>query len=290
MFITGVPNKPALVAFSTDGGSPDATLINTNVALYAHGTDYAGYFAHGKTYFADNVGIGTTNPLAPLQVHRDSSSSVLLSASDENDPPNHWAVVALQGPTAVTAPKIPNSSGGVYVESDGAYGVYQANELSKNYFHGNVGINTTDPISSLTIKDDNISGTFPLPPAALITTTTSNRIGLAIVADSTNDVHSVPNLGDVALYAHAAIPANPGYAALFIGSVVTKGPFSVSNTMDVNQDIVSSGHVKVGPTASDQCNNGKLGIIRLKSIGTPPTKIFLQGCVRISGSEQWKEL
>jgi len=67
LFITGTKNKPALSAISANAyGVSQPNLGNT--ALYVHGANYAGYFDSGKVYISGNVGIGTTNPLAKLEV------------------------------------------------------------------------------------------------------------------------------------------------------------------------------------------------------------------------------
>jgi len=154
VFMTGTKNKPALSVVSTNAAGA-ATPNANNVALYAYGTDYAGFFNGGKTYFADNVGIGTSNPGIPLHVQSTSG----LTGGFVNSGTSSGSYSLSLAQNAGSTKSVPPGRGGLYIVNPdaGTYGVYQASSDAYNYFHGKVGIGSSIPICDLYVKNTDFS-------------------------------------------------------------------------------------------------------------------------------------
>jgi hypothetical protein len=187
----------------------------------------------------------------------------------------------------------PNSSGGVYVDSsDDAYGVYQENQNSINYFNGNVGIGTTNPLCRLRINHGNVEySAMDKYPVALITTTTLSKAGLVVLSHSllgSYDLTSELANWDVAL---AAIGRNR--AAYFDGTVMIRGTGSNLNVIgpvNAQTSITSLKAVKIGAEAG-ACGVDLAGALRVDSG-------HIEGCVYTNPNEpdpglptwHWKRL
>jgi hypothetical protein len=153
VFMTGTKNKPALSVVSTNA-SGATTPSAGNVALYAYGTDYAGYFSNGKTYFANNVGIGTSTPGIPLLVEGSGSTAAFIS---DGTTINSYALSLAQNVGSTKG--APPGRGGLYIANPdaGTYGIYQASSPAYNYFNGKVGIGSSIPICDLYVKNTDFS-------------------------------------------------------------------------------------------------------------------------------------
>jgi hypothetical protein len=161
VFETGA-NQPALIAASRRGHSftsGDAKLPSDNIGLYALGYDgtkannegFAGYFALGKTYFADSVGVGTTSPAARLTVD-DGSGAYSTSG---NNPLGLFVTGTKNKPAlsvisanqyGVSQPDLSNTA--LYVHGSTYAGYFDSGKV---YISGNVGVGTSLPNAKLEV-------------------------------------------------------------------------------------------------------------------------------------------
>jgi len=164
VFVTSTANKPALAVVSADSAgvmTPNAG----NVGLYAYGADYAGYFFGGKTYFQQNVGIGTTDPQRLLELRGNAADAGILRLSNEN--PSGWAGIGFynaDNTTLVGGTGLGNTNSithpdSVYLGTTSVGGTIpvvfetQGVERARITSDGNVGIATTAPGYPLQVGD-----------------------------------------------------------------------------------------------------------------------------------------
>lgn len=161
LFATGA-NQPALIAASRYGyafSAADAKLPMNHVGIYALGSDgtksnsigFAGYFAMGKTYFADNVGVGTTNPTSRLTVDDGSgaystpgNNPLGLFITGTKNRPSLSAISADN--YGVAQPNLGNTA--LYAHGSTYAGYFDSGKV---YISGNVGVGTSLPNAKLEV-------------------------------------------------------------------------------------------------------------------------------------------
>ena len=109
------------------------TPTNNGTILNKYGVSQVD--ANSKIYFAGNVGIGTTTPLAKLDIQ--GTQGQLFSVTDD-------------------------LSGSIFAVSDiSGVPIFDVNSSGVSYFDGNVGIGETNPSCELHVKGDSSSGNLP---------------------------------------------------------------------------------------------------------------------------------
>ncbi|MBL1217662.1 MAG: tail fiber domain-containing protein [Planctomycetes bacterium] len=113
----------------------------TNYALYAKtnsNSGFAGYFTGGKSYFGDDVGIGTTSPSYPLDVDSDEFRSIVATTSSNSS-----------GATAIRG-KATSTLGTTY----GLYGLNNSKKGRGVYGYADSGSGTTYGVYGLSDSED----------------------------------------------------------------------------------------------------------------------------------------
>ncbi|MFA4967934.1 MAG: hypothetical protein WC624_06960, partial [Candidatus Margulisiibacteriota bacterium] len=139
----------AIAAYADQGFAVYGSNKSTNqYAITAYNNSGPGLFAHGtKNIFEGNVGIGTTAPSVPLEVHNSTANGAGIKGfgptygvyGEGTDPTLSYGV---EGIGQVNGAYFYGKTGtGVKVYAPKGHGVYV--DAPKNYFSGNVEINGT---------------------------------------------------------------------------------------------------------------------------------------------------
>jgi hypothetical protein len=231
----------------TYGGYFTATGANQNFSIYS---------AAGTNYFNGNVGIGTTNPTAPLEIKGDSTSTIFGNAYSHtlnlNSTSNYPGLVFLTSNTAVAMIREENGSGLTFFTGNATSGSEKLKlsnagglSLGSSYIskdpgannmiiQGSLGVGTTNPGSVLDIQ----AATAKL---ALTSTTGTNFAYTSYV--NTGDNMSVGiNRSNVGGLAVGAL----GYAGVINVAGAHALQFGTNNTIQATLD--SSGNFGIGTT------------------------------------------
>ena len=168
--------------------------IPNNGVIYGntiYSDSYTGYTTNdvaftnpGKTTFTGNVGIGTTTPLAKLDVVGSMSGRSLQIAGNQNISGSLLVLgtVTYRGTLSgnyIHAEKGLSSSGGLIVEGTISGSLLTQNGGGNNYFMGNVGIGTTTPGAKLDVTGGGINVNSNSGEATVKLTSYSNTPGWA---------------------------------------------------------------------------------------------------------------
>jgi len=132
----------------------DGSVWNTKIQL-------GGDLGPGRAYFADNVGIGTTNPISKLQIASTSSEGLILT-STSGDSNTNGAKIVFRGCVG----EVGGQGAEIRAINETTYGrkglaFFTSNTASDTYTpvervridrFGNVGIGTTSPTAKLTLS------------------------------------------------------------------------------------------------------------------------------------------
>ncbi len=166
-------------------------VASTNYALYSN--------AAAKSYFAGNLGIGTTTPFATLQVATTTGKNLVLSDSGASANLKHWLFSSMGGnlyigtSTDVYATSTPaaltilnNGNLGIGTSSPSAQlAIHQTNAVTSD----NMVVNVTNTANAGTVSSGsrNIRNQYSsLAPTATVTNATVNSIGLDHVISLSN--------------------------------------------------------------------------------------------------------
>lgn len=131
----------AILAFQ--GTAPQSPATRGGIFVKTANDSYGIYqLGSAANYFASNVGIGVTAPLARLEATASSGYTAQLSNTGTAN--NEYA---LRLDNSGIAKAMDTGYGGLYVLAQGAgsYGVHQAGANAYNYFAGKVGVGTSIP-------------------------------------------------------------------------------------------------------------------------------------------------
>ncbi len=169
---------------------------------------------------ANNVGIGTTAPVSPLEVIGDitlENDEIISNSSDDaviikDDDSSPYITFSPTGTTvAGNNERVTGTTNGEYIdfETDGEVRFYDGNDTLYATIGTNVGIGASTPTSTLEVEGSlafdsdtiiNTDSPYTLTAATSIllcdTTSGAITVNLPAASDVTNRVHAIKNVGD----------------------------------------------------------------------------------------------
>ncbi|MCX6765623.1 MAG: tail fiber domain-containing protein [Candidatus Moranbacteria bacterium] len=200
--------------------------IGTHYGLYLENqafgtTSYAIYSAGGQSYFAGNVGVGTTSPASLLEIQDTDANPVLTltNLSDTTyDPSLQFRVGAT--PSVKFTMGVDDSDSDKFKISTTALGTNDRLVINSN---GLVGIGTTSPGQALSVVGSNASVNYA--GEFILTNDTSPSYGTAALY-----IENDTNSGSGARYSLYAADGNPSYFGGKVG-IGTTSPTSILHTI-----------------------------------------------------------
>ena len=136
-----------------EGLESGSATLNNKYAIYQTGANF-------KNYFAGNVGIGTTTPSEKLEIYNSATTPGVISLRSARGDAGYvdvGRICAKQGTTEVARIGLPRAgetySGYItfWTKSDNSSSLTESVRINRE---GKVGINTTNPTSTLTVNGD----------------------------------------------------------------------------------------------------------------------------------------